>query len=368
MPSVCPSMDTEITTRRRSLFLSDRSVWVRPRPVEESQFANDERIPGENVKTFVLKKMSIPKIAVLATGAVVALLVATVGPAPAQANPNKASACTGCHSAGGSVKATPSSASVAPGAAYTVALVFTGGSSPVGYWISGNGANVNASNAGPASMTAPAAAGSYTYTVWMRSGVVASTTYSITVAAAPTTTTTTRPPTTTTTTGPPTTTTTTRPPTTTTTTRPPTTTTTTVPPTTTTTAPPVTTTTTAPPVTTTTKPPVTTTTVPPVSTAKISSLSPTHGAVGTKVTIRGTGFGAPGAVKFGSTTARVSSWTATSITVKVPETKNYVSIASKDGDHDSVWYRGAVSVTVTPKGAAASNAIGFRIESSHHDD
>ncbi|HEY8654793.1 MAG TPA: PKD domain-containing protein [Dermatophilaceae bacterium] len=34
-------------------------------------------------------------------------------------------------------------------------------------------------------MTAPAAAGSYTYTVWMRSGVVASTTYSITVAAAP---------------------------------------------------------------------------------------------------------------------------------------------------------------------------------------
>jgi hypothetical protein len=43
-----------------------------------------------------------------------------------------------------------------------------------------------------------------------------------------------------------------------------------------------------------------------------------------------------------------------------------VSISSSNDD--SVWYRGSVSVTVTPKGAAASNAIGFRIESSHHDD
>src|SRR5450756_586251 len=90
-----------------------------------------------------------------------------------------------CHALGGSVIASPSSYTLTPGAAYTVALAFTGGTSPVGYWISGNGANVTASNAGPASMTAPAAAGSYSYTVWMRSGVVASTTYTITVAAAP---------------------------------------------------------------------------------------------------------------------------------------------------------------------------------------
>jgi hypothetical protein len=68
-------------------------------------------------------------------------------------------------------------------------------------------------------------------------------------------------------------------------------------------------------------------------------------------------------VKFGSATARVSSWTATSITVRVPSTN-----AVSSDDDDSVWYRGAVSVTVTPKGAAASNAIGFRIESSHNDD
>src|SRR5450631_3362241 len=196
--------------------------------------------------------MSLPKIAVLATGAIAALLVTTVGQAPAQAHPSYASTCVPCHDAGGSVAATPSSATLAPGAPYTVALVFTGGSSPVGYWISGNGASVTASDAGPAPMTAPAAAGSYTYTVWMRSGVAASTTYSITVAAGPTTTTTTVPPTTTTTTAPPTTTTTTVPPTTTT-TVPPTTTTTTVPPsTTTTTVPPTTTTTTVPPTTTTT--------------------------------------------------------------------------------------------------------------------
>src|SRR5450631_3235503 len=137
------------------------------------------------MKIISLKKIGIPKIAVLATGAVAALLVATVGPAPAQALPSYATACSTCHALGGSVTATPSSASLVPGAAYTVALVFTGGSSPVGYWISGNGASVTASNGGPVSMTAPAAAGTYTYTVWMRSGVAASTTYSITVAAAP---------------------------------------------------------------------------------------------------------------------------------------------------------------------------------------
>jgi len=180
-----------------------------------------------------LKRKTIPKVAVLAAGLTAAVVAVTMTSAPAQASPGYASTCSSCHTAGGSVAATPSSATLAPGAAYTVALAFTGGSSPVGYWVSGNGASVTASDAGPVSMTAPAAAGSYTYTVWMRSGVVASTTYTITVAPVATT-----PPVTTTT--------------------PPVTTTT--PPVTTTT-PPVTTTT--PPVTTTT-PPVTATT-PPVT-------------------------------------------------------------------------------------------------------
>jgi serine protease len=178
-------------------------------------------IHGGPLKIYSLKRSTIPKIAVLATGLTAAILVATINPAPAQAQPYKQTACTECHTAGGSVSATPSSPTLAPSVAYTVALVFTGGTSPDGYWISGNGVSVNASNAGPAPMTAPATAGTYTYTVWMRSGVVASTTYSITVSTTP-------PPTTTTTTPPPTTTTTTPPPTTTT---PPPTTTTTVPPT-----------------------------------------------------------------------------------------------------------------------------------------
>jgi hypothetical protein len=145
------------------------------------------------LKTLHLTRMSLPKIAVLATGLTAAILVGTMSPQAAQAHPNYASTCVPCHDAGGSVAANPSSATLAPGAAYTVALTFTGGTSPVGYWISGNGASVFGSDAGPAPMTAPAAAGSYTYTVWMRSGVAATTTYSITVAAASTSTTTTAP-------------------------------------------------------------------------------------------------------------------------------------------------------------------------------
>src|SRR5665647_724948 len=112
-----------------------------------------------------LKRKTIPKVAVLAAGLTAAVVAVTMTSAPAQASPGYASTCSSCHTAGGSVAATPSSATLAPGAAYTVALAFTGGSSPVGYWVSGNGASVTASDAGPVSMTAPAAAGSYTYTV-----------------------------------------------------------------------------------------------------------------------------------------------------------------------------------------------------------
>jgi Fibronectin type III domain len=140
------------------------------------------------LKTISFKMLSMPKIAVLATGLTAAVLVATVSPAPsAQARVGYTEDCSGCHAAGGSVTATPSSATPAAGAAYTVALAFTGGSSPAGFWISGNGANVTGSSATSATMTAPTAAGTYTYTAWVRSGVVASTTYSITVGAAPTT-------------------------------------------------------------------------------------------------------------------------------------------------------------------------------------
>ncbi len=340
--------------------------------------------------TLSLKRKTIPKVAVMATGLAAAFLVVTVQAAPAEAHVGYTQTCDGCHSAGGSVKATPSSATPAPGAAYTVALAFTGGSSPSGFWISGNGVNVTGSSSTSASMTAPTAAGTYTYTVWVRSGVVASSTYSITVAPVATTppvTTTTAPPVTTTT---PPVTTTTAPPVTTTTAPPVTTTTappvttTTAPPVTTTTAPPVTTTTppvtttTAPPVTTTTAPPVTTTTAPPVTTttppvttatARITRMSPDEGYAGMKVTIKGSGFGTPGAVTFGTVNAKVSSWTGTSIVVRVPEQPR-VMVLSGSKHSEPVWYRHdqEVRVTVTPKAAAASKSVEFEMKatSRHH--
>jgi hypothetical protein len=139
------------------------------------------------MRIYNLRRMTIPKVAVLATGLAAAVMVVTINPPPAQAYPTKTVACTQCHDAGGSVVATPSSATPAPGAPYTVALVFTGGlGGSVGYWISGEGGNFNGSSTS-ASMTAPAAAGTYVYTVWMRDNVASSTTYSITPGAAPTT-------------------------------------------------------------------------------------------------------------------------------------------------------------------------------------
>jgi len=149
-------------------------------------------------------------------------------------------------------------------------------------------------------MTAPAAVGTYTYTVWADKGSppgqASFTTLSITVA----------PPVT-------------------------------VPPTT---VPP----TTVPP---TTVPPTT----PPASIARIRSLSPDEAAIGATVTIKGTGFGRSGVVKFGSAIAKVSSWTSTKIVVKVP------SISREE-----------VDVTVTPLGGTASNGVEFDVKGQHGDD
>src|SRR5450631_1445152 len=221
------------------------------------------------LKIISIKKMSLPKIAVIATGLTAAVLVATINPAPsAQALPTYGTSCTGCHAgAGGSVTAVPSSLTPAGGAPFTVAIAVSATvAGDAGFNISLAGVSI--ATGGPSStttfsptLTAPTAAGTYVYTVAANEGPYLTgqgsvTTFSITVAGAPTTTTTTTTPptTTTTTTAPPTTT--TPPPTTTTTTAPPTTTTTTAPPTTTTTtAPPTTTTTTAPPTTTTTTAP-----------------------------------------------------------------------------------------------------------------
>ena len=261
------------------------------------------------MKIYNLKRMTIPKVAVLVTGLTAAVLVATINPTPAQATP-RASNCTGCHAGAttSTVTATPSTATPAPGATYQVAITLTanpnGGNT--GYGIvpiapaveKTFGGDTGTQLAFTATMVAPTAAGTYSYTVWTNqgptdgTGQVGSKIYSITVAPVVTT------------------------------------------------------------------PPTTTTTTTPSSTttAVITSLSRTRGEAGSKVTIRGTGFGTPGVVKFGTVAAKASLWSSTTIVVKVPNWAAERGEGARHGDRhaNSAW------VTVTPKDAAASNGILFR--------
>ena len=129
------------------------------------------------MKIFSLKRMTIPKVAVLVTGITAALLVATVGAVPAQAKPGYTQDCTGCHGSGFSFTATPSTATPASGATYTVKF----SSSVDGYWITGSGVSAAGGSASSVSVKAPAAAGAYTYNVYARNGNGGKTTYNITV-------------------------------------------------------------------------------------------------------------------------------------------------------------------------------------------
>ena len=150
------------------------------------------------MKIFSLKRKSIPKVAVLATALAVGLMVATVDMRPAQATPTQGVTCIGCHDAGGSVAATPSTATPVAGATYTVLITLTNAATGnSGYNISIGG--VSKTTGGPAAgktftadMTAPASAGTYVYTVGADTGrthgAASTITYSITVAAAPPTT------------------------------------------------------------------------------------------------------------------------------------------------------------------------------------
>jgi hypothetical protein len=162
------------------------------------------------LKIISLKKMSIPKIAVLVTGLAGAILVATISPQAAQALPTFGVTCTTCHAAGGSVTAIPSNATPAAGAAYTVAIALTNtatGNSGFNISLAGVSVTTGGPAAGKtftANLTAPSAAGTYTYNVGADTGAApggaaSGTTFTITVGAAPTTTTTTTPVTTTTT-------------------------------------------------------------------------------------------------------------------------------------------------------------------------
>ncbi len=130
---------------------------------------------------------------------VVAAIFAAVTAQPASGYPTvPQSACSGCHSAApsGTVTATPSTTTPAAGATYTVSVnIGLTAAGANGFWISNSAGTTNVTgnssttNPRTATMTAPATAGTYTYTVWAAkgpgsSGMARSTTYSITVPAA----------------------------------------------------------------------------------------------------------------------------------------------------------------------------------------
>jgi hypothetical protein len=141
------------------------------------------------------RALTISIVGLAAAGA----LFAAVAAKPAEALPGYQSTCSSCHKATptGAVTPTPSKSSLAPGEAYTVSvdIPFTN-TGKYGAWIANAAGTPLASvAAGPSatnpvvvSMTAPAAAGTYTYTAFgvrsttnQSSGQAASATYQITV-------------------------------------------------------------------------------------------------------------------------------------------------------------------------------------------
>jgi hypothetical protein len=86
----------------------------------------------------------------------------------------------------------------------------------------------------------------------------------------------------------------------------------------------------------------------PASTAAITSLAPNHARTGASVVIAGANLGTSGTVRFGTTVATTTAWSATSVTATVP-----ASLAA-----------GATSVTVQPTGGTASNAVAFTVDAT----
>ena len=156
-----------------------------------------------------LNRASLAKIAVLLTGLAAAILAVTLSPQAAHAFPSKQQDCTNCHGVGtpaGTVNAVPSTSTPAAGATYTVLVTEPANAAggDTGYWIAnstaagvtGTSTGVYAGNDGTlaatrtATMTAPAAAGTYWYKVWAvkghsdATGVTNFALYSITVVPA----------------------------------------------------------------------------------------------------------------------------------------------------------------------------------------
>ena len=79
-----------------------------------------------------------------------------------------------------------------------------------------------------------------------------------------------------------------------------------------------------------------TVTVTPTPTAAITSLTPNHARTGASVVIAGSNLGSGGTVRFGSTMATTTAWSASSVTATVPASLS----------------PGATTVTVTPTGGS----------------
>jgi hypothetical protein len=80
----------------------------------------------------------------------------------------------------------------------------------------------------------------------------------------------------------------------------------------------------------------------------ITSISPTSGAVGTNVTITGTGFGTSGTVAFAGTSAQIiPTWTATQIVAQVPSGASTGTITVSTGGYQTGYYQQQFQVTPT---------------------
>ena len=127
-----------------------------------------------------LKRMSVPKIAMLAAGLTAATMVGAVSLTPNASATPRAKDCSACHAAGGSTPARASTSTPAPGASYTVAVALAanpnGGLS--GYGIApvttGSGSTFGGGSTSAlsytATMTAPSTPGTYTYNVYTNQG------------------------------------------------------------------------------------------------------------------------------------------------------------------------------------------------------
>jgi len=160
--------------------------------------------PREEIQPLKMRALAFVALAALSA----AVIVGVVKAKPADAFPNKEKDCAGCHGDGtyaATVTATPSSATVAPGATYTVAITLSqnpNGTFNTGYWIANStvagatgtstgvyGGDTGTQHAFTATMTAPVTPGTYYYKVFTdegpsdSTGVVGFKVYSITVVA-----------------------------------------------------------------------------------------------------------------------------------------------------------------------------------------